>query len=64
MDLQDLAIRLGIPRPPAPLVDDVDRVLAWLPLWDEDKHPLTWTRKDAARFVFARWLLRHGRLDG
>ena len=60
MDVASALIRLGIPRPPAPLADDVDRAWAWLPLHDPDGKPLTWTRADVLRLLFVRWLYRSG----
>ena len=62
MDVQARLAALGIPRLP-PFRDDVVAVIGWLPLRSEDGKPLTWTRTDACRLIFARWRYRTGKLN-
>lgn len=60
MDLSggSAVVRLGIPRPPLPaaVATDPDAILAWLPRTDADGKALVWTRRDANRLAFVRWL--------
>ena len=59
---QDIPFRL----PPPPAGDDVAAVIGWFPLADpcNPARKLSWTRKDAVRFIYARRLARRGIIEG